>query len=104
PALHRRQQPPDPEDRHPRQRADRADRRRPRSGEGNPGGAAGRQGHGAVGAGGRWGRAGPTLIGKVRERATDIAEDTVSDGLKSALMKLVYVAYGWYLQQFGTWN
>ena len=29
----------------------------------------------------------PTIIGKVLERATDIAEDTVSDGLKSALKK-----------------
>jgi hypothetical protein len=46
----------------------------------------------------------PTIIGKVLERATDIAEDTVSDGLKSALKKLVYVAYGWYLQQVGTGN
>ena len=44
----------------------------------------------------------PTIIGKVLERATDIAEDTVSDGLKSALKKLVYFGYGWYLQQFGT--
>jgi hypothetical protein len=46
----------------------------------------------------------PTIIGKVLERAKDIAEDTVSDGLKSALKKLVYIAYGWSLQQFGTGN
>jgi hypothetical protein len=45
-----------------------------------------------------------TVIGKVLERAEEVATDTISDALKGALKRLLYFAYGWYLQQVGTSN
>jgi hypothetical protein len=46
----------------------------------------------------------PTIIGKMLDRAQDIADDTINEGLKGALKKLAYVAFGWYVQRFGGGN
>ena len=43
-----------------------------------------------------------TVIGKVLDRAKEVADDTISDALKGALKRLVYFGYGWYVQQIGT--
>jgi hypothetical protein len=40
-----------------------------------------------------------TVMGKVLDRVEDVAADTISDALKTALKRLVHYAAGWYIQQ-----
>lgn len=42
-----------------------------------------------------------TVMGKMLDRAEEVAADTISDALKGALNRLLHFAYGWYLQQIG---
>jgi hypothetical protein len=32
----------------------------------------------------------------------EVADDTISEALKTALKRLIHFGYGWYLQQVGT--